>query len=47
MHENLSVADLVFTKRKLKYAYLSLGHHTTVLKFTLNSCNMIGQELKF
>ena len=47
MYENLSVAELVFTKRKLKHAYLSLGQHSTILKSTLNSCNMIGRELRF
>ena len=37
-----SVVDLEFTKRKLKYAYLSvhlsLGQQTTILKCAHNSC---------
>ena len=51
MYENLGVAELVFTKQKLKYAYLSLhlseGQHSTILKCILKSCNMIGRELRF
>ena len=50
-YANLSLTELVFTKRKLKYAFLSLdlslGQYTTILKSTPNSCNMIGRELRF
>ena len=49
MYGNLSVAESVITGRKLKYAnlslHLSLGQHSTILKYTLNSWNMIGREL--